>query len=311
MKHNIRIAVVCLVAAPMLGGCAGLMKGMMAKMDPSAGDKKMVNDAVTAKKWDDVKKYCDSKYRKEGGKKLHYKAKRIACDADKAHSKEIVVAALKDPKCGEIVKVWEEHKSAVQRHRMLKKTFPDMAVRMGKCGKYGYVFKNMIHWGPHQANAIGRKAIVAMDAAGLPVEKEYLKWMGSQSSNPYDPKYGGYALEHYYNWRLKKGGKIDCKPYVKAWKVIEEADQMSWIYVFYRSTKCTAAADYVMKGLVSSRPKTRHRACMTLGIIGNKKHIKKMSILAKSDGSYKIKRRIKTYWVRDMCKQAVGQINMR
>ena len=36
-----------------------------------------------------------------------------------------------------------------------------------------------------------------------------------------------------------------------------------------------------------------------------------MEILAKSDGTFKLVRYNKVYWVRDMCRQAVGQIKMR
>ena len=312
MSYNIRIIVACLVAAPMFGGCAGMMKNMMAKMDPSSGDKTLVNDAIKANKWDDVEKYCDRKFKKVDGKKLHYKAKRIACDSSKKHKIEASDKEWKEATCKNIIKVWEKNKRTfTSQRRRLKGLHNEASVRMGKCGHYAYVFKELIHWGPLTQGALGIKSLQAMDKAGLPIEKEYLKWFGKHSASPYTPKLGMYALGHYIFWREMKGGNIDCNPYVKVWKVLEGGEDVAWAYSFYRFTKCKAAADWVAKGLAHSYPKARHRACKTLGIVGNKSHTKKMGILAKSDGTYKIVRRTKVYWVRDQCRAAVGQINMR
>ncbi len=88
MNYPVRVALVCLLAAPTFTGCGGLMKGLAAKMDPAAGDTTLVNDAVAANKWDDVKNYCDSNFKKPDGKKLHYKAKKVACDSQAAYLKE-------------------------------------------------------------------------------------------------------------------------------------------------------------------------------------------------------------------------------
>ncbi|MCO4762526.1 MAG: hypothetical protein KC502_13530 [Myxococcales bacterium] len=312
MNRSIRIAIVCLVAVPMLGGCAGLMKGLAAKMDPSVADKKLVNDAAAANKWDDVKKYCDRKFKKPDGKKLHYKAKRLACDTQAAHLKAESDKAWKGATCKDIVDVWKKYKPAFSRQRgKLNGYHAEACVRMGKCGHYGYVFKELIHWGPMTQGAVGIKSLKAMDKAGLPVEKEYLKWFSKQASSPYSAKLGMYAIGHYGFWRRDKGGTINCKPYINAWKSVDEGEALVQVYSFLRRTKCVAAADMIFKGLTHSNARTRLRACQALGVLGNKKHIKKMSILAKSDGTYKIVRRNKIYWVRDMCRQAVGQIKMR
>ncbi len=208
--------------------------------------------------------------------------------------------------------MWEQYKSTFQRERNKMAGYhADASIRMGKCGHYGYVFKELMHWGPLTHGAMGLKSLAAMDAAGLSVEKEFLKWMGEQTASPWDPKYGPYAMGHYVSWRQKKGGTIDCKPYVKVWGVLTGGEDVAWAYAFYRNTKCTAAADWVAKGLTHSYPKARHRACQTLGMIGDKSHTKNMEILAKSDGTFKLVRYNKVYWVRDMCRQAVGQIKMR
>ncbi len=310
MNPSIRLAAVCLVAAPMLTGCGGLMK-QLANLSPKRADLNTVEEAKNKGDTAALEKYCDRSYKKPDGKALNGQARSRACKYKNELLKKEAVDALTKSTCKDAKATWLKYKSAVGNRGTLKKVFPMTAVKLAKCGDYDYVFKEMIHWGPHIVGAIGRKAIEAMDKAGLPVEKEYLKWMGQQKSQPWDNKLGPYALDHYLNWRLAKGGNIDCKPYVKAWSVVDGASEMAWTYVFYRKTKCTAAADYVAKGLVSPRPKTRHRACMTLGIVGNKSHVKKMEILAKSDGSFKIVRYNKVYWVRDQCRQAVGQIKMR
>jgi len=312
MNSSTRTLIACLVAAPLLGGCASMMTRTSTPSDPSAGDKRLVHGAVTAERWADVKRYCSSRFKKADATALHQEARVIACERSRAHEVAMANMALVNPKCSEITRLWETHKVTVLRPRgALKTIFPAMAVKIAACGKIDYVFQEMIHWGPHTVGAIGRKALEAMDEAGINVESAYLKWLGAQSSAPYDHKLGGYALEHYLHWRLHKGGEIDCKPYVKAWSMFDGGDEMAWIYVFYRATKCTAAADWVAKGLVHSFAQTRHRACKTLGSIGNENHIRQMANLAKSDATFKVVRYKRVYWVRDMCRQAVGQIQMR
>ena len=213
----------------MFAGCGGLMKGLAAKMDPSAGDTTLVNDAATANKWDQVEAYCSSKFRKADGKKLHYKAKKVACDSHAAYLKENSEKSWKAATCKDIIPVWEQYKSTFQRQRgKMAGYHADASVRMGKCGHYAYVFKDLIHWGPLTHGAMGLKSLAAMDAAGLPVEKEFIKWMGAQTSPPWEPKYGHYAMGHYVSWREKKGGTIDCKPYVKVWGVLTGGEEVAW-----------------------------------------------------------------------------------
>ena len=84
----------------------------------------------------------------------------------------------------------------------MKKTFPEIATRLAKCGDEDYVFQDMIHWGQHIAGATGRRALKAMDKAGLPVEKADITWLSKQTSAPYDHKLGPYAIDRYLTLKL-------------------------------------------------------------------------------------------------------------
>ena len=313
MNPTIRIAAVCVVATTMLPGCGGLMQSI-ANLSPKNADNTLVEVAKNNEDLAALTQYCDKKFKKDNGKKLHYSAVSKACKHRHTVGVTVATREIDAATCETLKATWIKHKSILgssSSQGALKKIFPAIATRLAKCGDYDYVFQDMIHWGQHVAGAVGRRALEAMDKAGLPVENAYISWLKKQSSAPYDHKLGPYALDHYLNWRLAKGGDIDCGQYVKPWSIFDGPEEMAWIYVFYRGTKCKASADWVTKGLVSPRAKTRHRACKTLGLVGNKSHTKNMSVLAKSDGTFKIVRYNKVYWVRDMCQQAVGQINMR
>lgn len=311
MNKSILNVMIIILIVPMLGGCGALMQKLMS-LSPKSADKNMVKAAYEKEDVEALSKYCSINFRKDDGKKLHGAARADACKFKKEVATKRASAAFAGATCDNIIKVWEEHKDGAKANgKTFKATFLDVVTRMSKCGHTDYVFLELIHWGPHTKNALGRGAIEAMEKAGVDVEQAYLKWLGSKSSNPYDATTGEFALSHYLHWRLDKGGNIDCKPYVKAWEKFDGAEELAWIYKFYRETKCTDSADWVAKGLANSTPKVRHRACQTLGIVGNKSHLKNMQILADTDASFNVVRSNKVYFVRDQCRQAVGQIEMR
>jgi len=299
--RNKTLAVAALLALALgLSGCANMIAQLKAK---SGGTPAELQTALDKGDWDTVAVYCGGK--DKAGKKVHWKVKKKACNAKKANDKAAGEKAFADAKCADLPGVWEKYK------RSHKKKFNDVAIRLAKCGNWKYVFVDMMHWGPMTHGAMGIKMLMAVQKSGQDVEKNFFKFMAKVGTNPFDAKTAPYALAHYITWREKKGGKIDCKAYIKHFKVFDEGSPMAWTFKLFRVGKCKDAANFVVKGLADRRPKTRERACYTLSELGNKSHVKKMSIVAKSDATYKVIRRTKVYWVRDQCKQAVGRIKLR
>lgn len=80
---------------------------------------------------------------------------------------------------------------------------------------------------------------------------------------------------------------------------------------YFVAAKCTNAVPLFESLLVESDAYARKDACWSLGEIGGRSSIPKLSVLAESDAPYEIVDLNKVYFVRDNCRAAAGKIKLR
>jgi hypothetical protein len=304
--------IVALVAAAFLfSGCASVYGLFGIKLPDKEADQKVVKEAYKKDDAAAIEKYCKNDDFKN---KVHGSAQQLACKYKKRLAKKALTAEIDAAKCDTLLAVWKEKRSGLKSKEAEVGT--KVAVRLAKCGEYAYVFRHMINWGYDKPDAYGRQMLTQMDEAGLPVEAEFLKWLSTHKASPFPlpgPRanhLGQMTLTHYSRWRLEKGD-VDCSLYYKPLSIFKTDAELGWVWFFLGEAKCEKSADTISQGLAHKKPVMRKFACMALGKIGNKTHLKKLNVLAKTDGTFKIVKKNKIFWVRDACLQAAGQIELR
>jgi hypothetical protein len=263
---------------------------------------KMVPDAVAAQDIEKLERFC----RDGMGMKENYDdAKKAACDS----LKEMAMARLTAAECGQVVSTWESVGTSLSivGNKARTEGMYLAGERLATCGRWDYMFTKLMHWGDGES-ASGRELLKRLDAKGMPVEKEFLKFIG-QSPKGVLGDYSANAVAHYAEWRVAKGGAPTCKAHIAVANKFAGMESNSLIWLFVKM-ECREAADVVAASLADSVPATRESACVALADLGAKNKIDKMKIVAEKDGAYKVNRGVQVYWVRDTCNQAIGQLEL-
>ena len=263
---------------------------------------KMVPDAVAAQDIEKLQRFC----RDGMGMKENYgDAKKAACDA----LKEMAMARLTAAECGQVVSTWESVGTSLSivGNKANTEGMYLAGERLATCGRWDYMFTKLMHWGDGES-AAGRELLKRLDTKGVPVEKEFLKFIG-QSPKGVLGDYSANAVAHYAEWRVAKGGAPTCKAHIAVANKFAGMESNSLIWLFVKM-ECREAADVVAASLADSVPATRESACVALAELGAKNKIDKMKIVAEKDGAYKVTRGVQVYWVRDTCNQAIGRLEL-
>ncbi len=263
---------------------------------------KMVPDAVAAQDIEKLERFC----RDGMGMKVNYDdAKKAACDA----LKEMAMARLTAAECGQVVSTWESVGTSLSIVGDKAKTEGMYLAgeRLATCGRWDYMFTKLMHWG-NGPSASGTELLKRLEAKGVPVEKEFLKFIG-QSPKGVLGDYSENAVAHYAEWRVAKGGAPTCKAHSAVANKFAGMESNSLIWLFVKM-ECREAADVVAASLADPVPATRESACVALAELGAKNKIDKMKIVAEKDGAYKVNRGVQVYWVRDACNQAIGRLEL-
>ncbi|MFH2007097.1 MAG: hypothetical protein ABI333_10970 [bacterium] len=220
------------------------------------------------------------------------------------------MTAINAASCAQLPKVFETHKNAIAggRDKASRQNFLTVGFKLVKCNNWDYVIEKLIHWGGN--NGDGAALLTALHKAGKKLETQMLAYMKRHKRSLFNFEHAGYALDHYTSWmhnnRLHKG----CGKYIPYAKLL--ADKVWGNFAWYfRMSQCKAAADIVAKRLASPRSATRAGACKTLGRIGSKRHLRKINIVARSDSHFTFIRGYRTFTVRQACRAAAGQIQLR
>jgi hypothetical protein len=264
---------------------------------------KMVPDAVAAQDIDKLRVYCRDGM---GVSKSYPEAKTAACNA----VKEMAFARVNAADCAQLQTTWESMKDPVATvgNAAENELMYVAGERLATCGRWDYVFTRLMHWGADVESAPGAQLLKRLDAKGLPIEKEFLKFIGQ---NPKDilGEHSEYAMTKYVQWRVAKGGPATCKEHIAVANKFSglTMHRLMWLFV---KLECRDAADVITTALADPVAVTRERACVALADLGAKKKIDKMKIVAEKDGTFKIERGVQVFWVRNTCNQAIGRLEL-
>jgi hypothetical protein len=166
----------------------------------------------------------------------------------------------------------------------------------------------MVHWG--QREGVGYKLLLAAEKNGIDVEGALMGYLRANASSPFSFRHGGYAVSHITSWLLNTG-KTNCEQFIPYAGASTGGPLGEWLH-FFAQTTCTKAAPLAVRLLAHDHAARRRQACVLLGKIGAREHLRKLKIIADSDPAFKIQGQgVKVYHVRDACKAAMGKIELR
>lgn len=189
-----------------------------------------------------------------------------------------------------------------------KEWFIKAGVALMKCGdeQAEWVLVNWLHWGSRYGEALAD----ATEAAGVDLEKVILAHLKRAGDAAFNFQNGGYGADEAARWMRRNKRFGACKPLVAAYPKMEGRAQSSWLW-YFAAAKCTDARPFAEALLVHKAEGARAQGCTVLGSIGDKRSVKKMSPLAKSDPAWKWDHAVKVYPVRDACNLGINQIEAR
>ncbi|MEZ4364779.1 MAG: hypothetical protein R2939_00660 [Kofleriaceae bacterium] len=209
--------------------------------------------------------------------------------------------------CGKLAATWEKY-SAELRGDAQDELFYAVGLRAAECKQWNMIWVDLAHQSPRGGELLARLA-----AAKVDVEAELMAYLKA-TKKPFAFEHGFYAIENISSWLIAAGKVGDCKRFIPYAKASPPDTLGAWLH-FFSETECSAAAPLAQGRLKSKDPAQRRQACAVLGVIGSKKDIAKLKVLAKKDPEYKKEViggvLVKTYWVREACDAAIGQIQLQ
>lgn len=207
--------------------------------------------------------------------------------------------------CGKLRDTWTTFEPGLSRADA-DELFYAVGLRAAECKAWDLVWTDLVHQGERGPILLGKLA-----GAGVAVEAELMTYLAGHKDHPFDFEHGAYATEHALTW-LRAAGKVGkCERFVPYAKKASATTLGTWL-AFFADTECRAALPLVLPRLKSKIADQRRQACAIIGVLGSKKDIAKLKVLAKRDPEYKIERgNVKTYWVREACDAAIGQIELQ
>ncbi|MBK9037267.1 MAG: hypothetical protein IPL61_39500 [Myxococcales bacterium] len=207
--------------------------------------------------------------------------------------------------CGKLKETWATYQQGLARADE-DQLFFAVGLRAAECKAWDFVWTDLVHQGERGPALLGKLA-----AAGVAVDAELMTYLAANKDHPFDFEYGEFAAEHALTW-MREAGKVGaCARFVPYAKKASAATLSTWL-AFFADTECRAALPLVLPRLKSKIAAQRRQACAIIGVLGGKKDIAKLKVLAKRDPEYKIERgNVKTYWVREACDAAIGQIELQ
>ncbi len=194
---------------------------------------------------------------------------------------------------------WPIHRTAAQSAIRCKNWnfFFDtlMIKRGGQKGTRTWGFRLLKHFAKSNVDVL----------AGLEI---YLK----TNRAPFSVKYGCLAAVHLRTWLnfYKKFKKANT--FIKYMKKSTMCARTQFArYFYYAKCKNRNAVKFFYNQLISKDPKAKATACRYLGDYGKRKHFRRMRIIARTDATYRVRGLTRVYWVRDICKAAIGRIKLR
>lgn len=292
-----------LLAAVGMAGCA-TVSGMMGTVIPITHPQ--VQYALKNNDADTLKKICSGEWKVDV-----FNDKDAACDYVRKTETQAAVAAAASAPCDQL---------SASYAKLAKTRQEDITVfgkAFAKCGMYKELFENVAHWGN---NNEGARILKDVEAAGFPVEQEFVKYAKANPGVKFLPiDSPDYGLRHINLFLIQKGSLQHCPVYAAAAKGAKEEVKV-WMLPYFREAKCKEGLPIAHEILLSSSPKYRIWACDALADFGDTASLKKVSTLASTDGYSEVREQqgndgrvwgMKVFPVQDACKEAAGKIKLR
>lgn len=206
--------------------------------------------------------------------------------------------------CGKLKDTWTTYQQGLAPDDA-DQLFYAVGLRAAECKAWDFVWTDLVH-----QDTRGPALLTKLAKAGAAVDAALMSYLAAHKDHPFDFAYGDYAAAHALTW-LREAGKVGkCDRFVPYAKQASPATLGTWL-AFFADTECKAALPLVLPRLKSKIADQRRQACAIIGVLGSKKDIAKLKVLAKRDPEYKIERgNVKTYWVREACDAAIGQLEL-
>ena len=355
MKTRMMLAV-ALTASISLGGCAGLLSAIggdgatsgktMEDVEAAKGNFQVLSDTCLGKDGTKNIKVLDAAclaatdaLKEKGdvatlteiceGQKREspywsWRQRDAACKAKGLAMAGAAGKGLDTATCETIEGFWKaNYKALTDEHSLgdeaAKANFVKGGKKLAECGKWDYVIEQMAHWGQND-KGMGYHLIEAMGTSGTDWEKQVIAYADRKGSQVFTFEHANYFLSHLVDY-LVNHEKMNCKPYIAIAEKTPDAafGPFNW---YFRKTMCDEAAEIISKRLTSDSHKLRGGACTSLGLLGTKKkHLKKLSLLAKKDAYYWLKEKdsegrtlippVKVYDVRTQCAEAANKLELK
>lgn len=180
-----------------------------------------------------------------------------------------------------------------------------------KCKNWNYLYGDLLNnrGGGSNLQAWGVRILRKLDKEKIDIFAGLDAYIQANKA-PFGSKYGCQAVIHLTKWMIADKKYDKPERFLKYMKKLTRCGKAQF-GIYFHESKCKKADKFVYGLLKSADPKTKSQACRYLGDLGGKKHLKRMRGIAKSDPTFVIKRKVKVYWVRDICKTAIEKIKTR
>jgi hypothetical protein len=182
-----------------------------------------------------------------------------------------------------------------------------------KCKNWNFLFNTLLisNSGSAGTRRHGFKALKYLDKHKIDVILGLVAYL-KNNKKPFSIKYGCNAAKNFTLW-MQFYKKFDiAKDLVKYMKKVTKCAKTQFAnYFFSAGVNSKKAISFFHDQLLSQDPKALSVACKYLSNYGSKKHLRRLRIISKTNSAYKVRNFVKVYWVRDICKNAIGQIRLR
>ena len=284
-----------------LGGCAGGMEGMKHATHPDVTFPDDVAKMEAANDWDGVKKVCGTT-----SAKIDRVAEKKACVDLDLHFTKVVI----DASCADKQKTYEANKkyldAGYKRNTVYGQRSPErdtMSEGLLACKDASDFFVMhspgdiLIHLLRDKQNADVLPAVTHVVETPELVSK-----LDGVSAN--------FFLTFVADGSARAHVAPPCQEVVSAFSSADPTT-IAGATTYFGATKCTAAESLITSALVVDSAHYRMLACTALGDVGSAASMDKINIIAASDAAFETDGLVKTYFVRDACKQAAGKIAFR
>jgi hypothetical protein len=214
-------------------------------------------------------------------------------------------------------RVTEARKGDLNRETTRPEELAPVVAALAKCGDGKIIFEDIADEGIANAEAYGAQVLFETEKlAGPELYSAFEKYMKEHPGAKFLNGKGS-AANHVRHWLLRAKRNDLCKPFVSLLKDAPEEVVAHMLY-YFNKVECKEGAPYAVTLLASDKPQTRMEACATLGAVGNKSHLAKLTAIAENDTTSQTVERpegsgnyVKELYVAEECKGAIGKIKVR